>query len=104
MSRPTGNNYDSNESAWSYIRSLFNTKGNGVNRPKFRTKTMPGRFGLAHYQDGGEVSTIRRIETPREEAELFVDNGDSVIYRYAIPRNGSFTYVKQKGDKSWRGN
>lgn len=70
----------------------------------FRTKTMPGRFGLANYNQKGGMINSKKIETPREEIELFTNNGDSVIYRSSIPKNGSFTYVKEKGDKNWRGN
>lgn len=66
----------------------------------FRTKTMPGRFGLANYNQKGGMINSKRIETPREEIELFTNNGDSVIYRSSIPKNGSFTYVKEKGDKN----
>lgn len=53
------------------------------------------------FQNGGLVNfNSRIIKTPKEEAELVVNNGDSIIYRNTIPRNGSFTYVKENGNKN----
>lgn len=76
--------------------------GKSSKKPKFRTSTMPGRFGLAHYQGGGQV--YKNLRLPKESLELIVDKGDSIVMRTPNPANGSYTYIKRKGDQNWSGN
>ena len=68
----------------------------------FRTRTMPNRFGLAHYQGGGQV--YKNLRLPKETLELIVDKGDSIVMRTPNPANGSYTYIKRKGEQNWSGN
>lgn len=76
--------------------------GKSSKNSKFRTKTMPGRFGLAHYQGGGQV--YKNLRLPKENLELIVDKGDSIVMRTPNPANGNYTYIKRKGEQNWSGN
>lgn len=70
------------------------------NQPNFRTKTMPGRFGLAHYQSGGTMKSYKdedpitipvKIDDKREGFVSYNNDGTvkSTIRRYTDPWDGT---------------